>query len=243
MSTAGDCLGFRKELAEMRKSIGILTLAAVSLAFLSLFVSSVFAVDVSKGQFYTEEEYQKLKKKDRLAYCESLAREADRQKQLLATAQSDLDKTKADVDQLKATTKQVDGELSPIQAEVSRLEKEIAELEALPTTWTVKQGECLSKISGYTEIYSDSKKWTRIYRANRDKISDPNLIFTGWVLNIPRGLPATHIVATGEWLARIAGYWEIYNDWRQWTRIYEANKDKIKDPDLIRPGWELSIPR
>jgi nucleoid-associated protein YgaU len=227
----------------MRKSIGILTLAAVSLAFLALFVSSVFAVDVSKGQFYTEEEYQKLKKKDRLAYCEALAKEADRQKALLGTAQADLNKAKADVEQLKAKTKQVDGELNPIQAEVSRLEKEIAELEALPTAWTVKQGECLYVISGYTEIYSDPKKWPRIYRANRDKISDPNLIYTGWVLNIPRGLPATHTVVSGEWLGRISGYWEIYNDWRQWTKIYEANKDRIKDPDLIMPGWELSIPR
>jgi len=227
----------------MKKSVGILTLAAVSLAFLSLFVSSVFAVDVSKGQFYSEEEYQKLKKKDRLAYCEALAKEADRQKQLVATAESGLGKAKTDTDQLKAKMKQVDGELNPLQAEVSRLEKEIADLEALPKAWTVKQGECLSKISGYTEIYSDSKKWPRIYRANRDKITDPNLIYVGWVLNIPRGLPAAHTVVTGEWLARIAGYWEIYNDWRQWTRIYEANKDKIKDPDLIRSGWELSIPR
>ncbi len=227
----------------MKKSIGILVLAAMSLAIVSLWVTSVFAADVSKGQFYTEEEYQKLKKKDRLAYCESLAKEAERQTQLLATTQSTLDKDKARVDQLKANVKQVNGELDPLQAEVSNLEKEIKELESLPTQWTVKQSECLSKISGYTEIYSDPKKWPRIYRANRDKIEDPNLIYVGWVLNIPRGLPMTHTVAMGEWLARISGYWEIYNDWRQWTKIYEANKDKIKDPDVIMPGWEIAIPR
>ncbi len=30
--------------------------------------------------------------------------------------------------------------------------------------------------------------------------------------------------------------------WR-WKKIYEANKDRIKDPDLIYPGWLLKIPR
>ncbi|MBD0331874.1 MAG: LysM peptidoglycan-binding domain-containing protein [Chitinophagaceae bacterium] len=28
----------------------------------------------------------------------------------------------------------------------------------------------------------------------------------------------------------------------KWQRIYEANKDIIKDPDLIQPGWKLRIP-
>jgi nucleoid-associated protein YgaU len=28
-----------------------------------------------------------------------------------------------------------------------------------------------------------------------------------------------------------------------WQEIYEANRDKIKDPDLIQPGWRLKIPR
>ncbi|HVP57867.1 MAG TPA: LysM peptidoglycan-binding domain-containing protein [bacterium] len=227
----------------MKKSIGILVLAAMSLAIVSIYVASALAVDVSKGQFYTEEEYQKLKKADRIAYCDALAKEADRQKQLLASDQSELDKTKGQVEDLKAQIKKVDGDLDPLKAQVSQLDGQIKDLEGLPTQWTVKSGECLSKISGYTEIYSDPKKWPRIYRANRDKIQDPNLIITGWVLAIPRGLPGTHTVVGGEWLSKISGYWEIYNDWRQWTRIYEANKDKIKDPNVIRPGWELTIPR
>jgi nucleoid-associated protein YgaU len=28
-----------------------------------------------------------------------------------------------------------------------------------------------------------------------------------------------------------------------WQEIYEANKDQIKDPDLIQPGWKLKIPQ
>ena len=28
-----------------------------------------------------------------------------------------------------------------------------------------------------------------------------------------------------------------------WKEIYEANRDLIKDPDLIHPGWKLKIPK
>jgi nucleoid-associated protein YgaU len=34
-----------------------------------------------------------------------------------------------------------------------------------------------------------------------------------------------------------------YNDPWKWKHIYKANKDKIKDPDLIYPGWVLKVPK
>ena len=34
----------------------------------------------------------------------------------------------------------------------------------------------------------------------------------------------------------------IYGDANQWKRIYEANRDQIKDPDLIHPGQRLTLP-
>jgi len=33
-----------------------------------------------------------------------------------------------------------------------------------------------------------------------------------------------------------------YGDAGKWRRIYEANQDVIKDPDLIYPGQTLKIP-
>ncbi|HDP80234.1 MAG TPA: DUF4398 domain-containing protein [Spirochaetes bacterium] len=41
-------------------------------------------------------------------------------------------------------------------------------------------------------------------------------------------------------LWKIAG--RYYNNPRLWKRIYEANRDKIKNPDLIHPGIQLRIP-
>ncbi len=43
-------------------------------------------------------------------------------------------------------------------------------------------------------------------------------------------------------LWNIAGRQEIYADPFQWPKIWQANTDKIKNPDIIQPGWVLSVP-
>ncbi len=43
-------------------------------------------------------------------------------------------------------------------------------------------------------------------------------------------------------LWRISGYKDIYGNPRLWTRIYKANKAKIKNPDLIYPKQKFDIP-
>ena len=51
----------------------------------------------------------------------------------------------------------------------------------------------------------------------------------------------TYTVVRGDSLSKIAK--RHYGDMNQWQRIYDANRDQIKDPDLIHPGQKLRIPR
>ena len=133
--------------------------------------------------------------------------------------------------------------LPEMKKKIADLDRMMARIPKLPGTYTVVRGDCLWIISGYPQIYNEPTKWPRIYRANRDQIEDPDLIYPNQVFKIPRGYPKTHTVVPGEWLCKIAGYWEIYDDWRKWTKIYEANRDQIKDPDLIYPNQVLTVPR
>ena len=50
-------------------------------------------------------------------------------------------------------------------------------------TYTVKAGDSLSKIA--QQFYGDSSAYSKIFNANRDKLSDPDKIFPGQDLVIP----------------------------------------------------------
>ncbi len=52
------------------------------------------------------------------------------------------------------------------------------------TTYTVKEGDTLWAIA--KKYLGKGENYTKIYEANKDKISDPNLIYVGQVLTIPQ---------------------------------------------------------
>lgn len=45
--------------------------------------------------------------------------------------------------------------------------------------------DCLWKIAGYKKIYNNPRLWPKIYRANKGKIKNPDLIYPGQVFKIP----------------------------------------------------------
>jgi nucleoid-associated protein YgaU len=50
----------------------------------------------------------------------------------------------------------------------------------------------------------------------------------------------SYLVVKGDSLSAIAK--REYGDAKEWRRIYDANRDIIKDPDLIYPGQTLRLP-
>jgi nucleoid-associated protein YgaU len=49
--------------------------------------------------------------------------------------------------------------------------------------YKVLKGDTLQKIS--KNFYGTTKKWTKIYEANKDKLSAPDKIYPGQIINIP----------------------------------------------------------
>ena len=58
----------------------------------------------------------------------------------------------------------------------------------------------------------------------------------------PTAPPAarTYTVVKGDTLSKIAK--QHYGDANKWRKIFEANRDVIKDPDRISPGQVFKIP-
>src|SRR5207253_8648250 len=50
-------------------------------------------------------------------------------------------------------------------------------------TYTVQSGDTLSKIA--KQFYDNANEYMKIFEANRDRLTDPNKIQAGQVLNIP----------------------------------------------------------
>ena len=110
--------------------------------------------------------------------------------------------------------------------------------------YNVVKGDYLWKISKKSEIYDDPMQWMKIYTYNRDMIKNPDLIYPDWVLKIPRKVgPNEYIVVKGEFLSKIASNPDVLGNPTEWTKLYEANKEIISDPNTIYPHQILVIPR
>ena len=103
----------------------------------------------------------------------------------------------------------------------------------------VREQNSVLYIDGQAPSESIKKQLWDIYQR-----IDPNFRAADLVMNIQVSSPATAAPATQEYevvsgdnLTKIGKKFGI-----GWKEIYEANKDLIKDPDLIQVGWKLRIP-
>jgi len=69
---------------------------------------------------------------------------------------------------------------------------------------------------------------------------DPDYRSGDLVLNIsaPDATDSTYTVQSGDSLSKIGSHYGI-----SWQKIYDANRDKLDNPDKIFPGQELKIPQ
>lgn len=121
--------------------------------------------------------------------------------------------------------------------------------ETTVTFYTVQRGDTLWKIA--VKFFGDGNQWQKIYEDNKDVLSNPDRIYAGQVLKIivasasgsqdtESAAGGTYTVQPGDSLWKIAA--KVYGNGRRWTKIYEANTDKISNSSRIRVGQVLVIP-
>ena len=99
----------------------------------------------------------------------------------------------------------------------------------------VAEGEGVLHIEGAAASAADKQQlWDEYARI------DPDFRAGDLVLNItsPESSSTTYTVQSGDTLSKIGSNYGV-----SWSAIFEANRDKLNDPDKIFPGQELTIPQ
>jgi nucleoid-associated protein YgaU len=91
-------------------------------------------------------------------------------------------------------------------------------------------------------------KGTTEYGIDRDHLWDLIKKQAGWESEIVADIKVEKsdvygywVVKSGDSLSKIAK--DVYDDGGKYMKIFEANKDQLSDPDKIKPGQKLRIPK
>lgn len=127
----------------------------------------------------------------------------------------------------------------------TRFVSQVAPETQVPTTYTIRAGDCLWNIS--RDHLSSAVRWPEIYRMNADLLgANPNLIHPGVTIKLPSAgseltSASKYIVRSGDNLWNISQHFSGHGE--RWGELYRLNGDVIgANPRLIFPGQELTIP-
>jgi nucleoid-associated protein YgaU len=124
----------------------------------------------------------------------------------------------------------------------------------------VKENDTLWSLS--QKFYEGRKNWWFIYEANKDRIDDPNVLKAGVEIIMPeenassqpsreQGATASapsavdqkgsYTVKPYDTLIKIAQ--KVYGSDRYWRDIWAANENQIQNPDDLKVGMILKLPK
>lgn len=93
-----------------------------------------------------------------------------------------LDGLRQEIENLRAEYESTSGKCDECLSRLAELEKKLEEM----SYYVVKSGDWLAKIAVNVYGYGNDRRWVDIYNANKAKIKDPDFLYPGWKLFIPR---------------------------------------------------------
>ena len=123
--------------------------------------------------------------------------------------------------------------------------------EGTQSSWTIRPGDSFWKIA--RDVLGSIDHYQALIDANRS--IDPDRLQVGQVISLPAigaavqigsavevesSAPLQHKVGSGETLATIA---RDYYGVADWNRLFEANRDRISNPDRLKIGTLIRIPQ
>lgn len=136
----------------------------------------------------------------------------DSAEEALAAGNEDEAKTLADKARRQAENAIAQGKLAD-EAALAGAESDMSDSKQMGamagvTSYSVVGGDNLWNISGKEQVYGNSYQWPLIYKNNRDKIKDADLIYPGQVFDIDQNASSSAIDAAVNH-AKTRGAWSV----------------------------------
>jgi LysM repeat protein len=130
-------------------------------------------------------------------------------------------------------------EYQNLKKQLEKCKEEVSLLEAKEAELKERYGELSNQVKSLREEINYRKQLME--RIKELEAQAKNKCKT--LLDQFMSLPHSYVVKKGDTLWGIAAKDYIYNDPWQWPLIFKENRDKIKNPHLIFPNQNLTIPR
>lgn len=147
-------------------------------------------VNVSAGEYYSEDELVLLSDGTRSSYCNDLGKVRTSAQQEFEAKTQELAETNERIKTVSARRTELDRERVQLDMEIQSINDQITRVKALPDSVKIRIGESLETIAALPEVYNDAGKWWRLLEANKHVILDPYYCLADTMIAIPRDWPA-----------------------------------------------------
>ena len=214
-------------------------LAMVTVLLLIVDLRPVMAQEMTKDEWQAQMTSLTAKRTDLQAQLTKLTGDA-------VGLKSQSDKLDADIkaceDALYALLGVTKADVDAFDKELSDMEKRVAELQRMSDAELVSHKDEVETLNNRLNEMAKSKiALIPRYGARVKSLQDS-------VAALMKSLQREKTYTVGTWsknrdcLWNIAKKKDIYDNAWLWPKIWQGNRDKIKDPDVIKPQWVLKIP-
>lgn len=205
----------------------------------------IFAVSFSNAQEkMTMDEYNaqlaewQKREADAKAAIANVDNEIEALKQEITTVDEQTDKEWQEIYALLGTD---EAGVKDYKSLLSGVESDVEGLAALPPEELFKRRKEIDQLEEKLSEYKGNK--IALLSEMQDKTATIEGKISQLRASMPKAVYDEYTVVKGDYLWKISGKDDIYNDPYQWMRIYTYNKDQIKNPDLIYPDQLFKIQR
>ncbi|MFI5252318.1 MAG: hypothetical protein ACHQQQ_07815 [Bacteroidota bacterium] len=218
--------------------VGFILIAMLGLVLLSVMPAT--AQNLSKSDWEAAMKSATDRQTDLTGQLSAASKNLEDMKAQLTSKDADV---KACEDALFALLGVTRDQWEQFQSDLAQMEKRVAELQGMSDDQLMQYKDEMTKMQDKLGEMSKSKiALLSRFKSRIDSLQDK-------LATLLKGLGnKEHSYTVGTWarnhdcLWNIAKKPDIYANAWMWPKIWQGNRDLIKDPDIIKPKWVLKIP-